>query len=90
MTLAQAKENEHNLKYKADTMLNYKFSKASNVKQMNEAQLQAHLAQKEARRQEKEENLRKHNEMLEQKRQEKCNKFEDKLNKVDFLKQQEA
>ncbi len=37
MTLAQAKENEHNLKYKADTMLNYKFSKASNVKQMNEA-----------------------------------------------------
>lgn len=32
MTLAQSKENEHNLKYKADTMLNYKFNKSSNVK----------------------------------------------------------
>ena len=45
------------------------------------------MAQKEARRLEKEEKLRLHNEMLEQKRLYKCEKFDEKINKVEYLKQ---
>jgi len=84
--LAQAREIENNLKYKADSKLNEKFNKSNNQKNVNDMQFQQKLDHKEAKRLEKEERLRLHNEMMERRRQEKCDSFERKISNAEYLK----